>query len=208
MLASDVAMSSTYDLRLVGLSILIAVLASYTALDLAGRVTASKGWARLAWLFGGAIVMGIGIWAMYFVAMLAFSLPIPIAYDMLTVLLSMLPAIIASGSALLLASRRFLSMGQLLIGGILMGIGIASMHYIGMNAIQIEATIEYNPLLFGLSVAIAICASIAALWIAFQLGTQSSATVEWSKIVSAIVMGGAIAGMHYTGMAAVSLHAH
>lgn len=195
-------MNSTHDLRLVALSIAIAVLASYTALDLAARVTAAKAGARLAWLIGGAIVMGIGIWSMHFVAMLAFSLAMPMSYDMLTVLVSMLPAILASGGALFLASRPILSVWQLLIGGILMGIGIASMHYIGMLAMRMEAITRYDPLLFVLSCAIAVGASIVALWIAFQLRMQTGKTLWWPKIGSALVMGGAIAGMHYTGMAA------
>jgi methyl-accepting chemotaxis protein PixJ len=195
-------MNGIHDSRLVALSILIAVLASYTALDLAARVTAAKAWARLAWLIGGAIVMGIGIWSMHFVAMLAFSLPMPMSYDMLTVLVSMLPAIIASGGALFLASRPVLSIWQLLIGGILMGLGIASMHYIGMLAMRMEATTRYDLLLFVLSIAIAIGASIVALWIAFQLRMQTGKTLWWTKIGSALVMGTAIAGMHYTGMAA------
>ncbi|MFN6567487.1 MHYT domain-containing protein [Dendronalium sp. ChiSLP03b] len=195
-------MNSTHDLRLVALSIAIAVLASYTALDLAVRVTAAKASARLAWLIGGAIVMGIGIWSMHFVAMLAFSLPMPMSYDMLTVLVSMLPAVVASGGALFLASRPILSIWQLLIGGTLMGIGIASMHYIGMLAMRMEAITRYDPLLFVLSLAIAIGASIVALWIAFQLRMQTGKNAWWIRIGSALVMGSAIAGMHYTGMAA------
>ncbi|MDZ8107714.1 MAG: MHYT domain-containing protein [Nostoc sp. DedQUE12a] len=196
-------MSSIHDLRLITLSIAIAIFASYTALDLAARVTAAKASAKVAWLIGGAMVMGIGIWSMHFVAMLAFSMAIPIAYDMLIVLVSILPAIIASGGALFLASRPVLSIWQLLVGGTLMGIGIASMHYIGMLAMRMQATATYNPLLFILSIAIAIGASILALNIAFHLRTPTSKTDWLAKIGSAIVMGGAIAGMHYTGMAAV-----
>ena len=207
MLQGDLVLSSTYDWRLVGLSIVIAVLASYTALDLAGRVTAAKASARIAWLIGGGIVMGIGIWSMHFVAMLAFSLPMPMSYDMWTVLVSMLPAIIASGGALYLASEEVLSIWQLLIGGVVMGIGIALMHYIGMYAMRMEATTGYDPLLFVLSVAIAIGASIVALWMAFQLRRQTIATMGWTRIGSALVMGAAIAGMHYTGMAAAHFHA-
>ncbi|MBW4631313.1 MAG: PAS domain-containing protein [Iphinoe sp. HA4291-MV1] len=195
-------MSSTYDLRLIALSIVIAVLASYTALDLAGRVTASVAQAKRAWLIGGAFVMGVGIWSMHFVAMLAFKLPIPIGYDVLTVLLSVMPAIVASGGALFLASRKILSIKQLLIGGVLMGIGIASMHYIGMYAMRMAATTEYQPVLFALSVAIAIGASIVALWIAFQLRKETITTGKRRKMKSALVMGAAISGMHYTGMAA------
>jgi methyl-accepting chemotaxis protein PixJ len=207
MLQEDLVISSSHDSRLVTLSIIIAVLASYTALDLAGRVTAAKASARMAWLIGGGIVMGIGIWSMHFVAMLAFSLPIPMFYDMGTVVVSILPAIIASLGALFLASRRVLNIWELLIGGTLMGIGIASMHYIGMYAMRMEASTHYNPPLFILSVIIAIGASIIALWIAFQLRMQTSRTVGWTKLGSALVMGGAIAGMHYTGMAAAHFKA-
>ncbi|WP_242058005.1 MULTISPECIES: MHYT domain-containing protein [Nostoc] len=196
-------MSSIHDLRLIIFSIAIAIFASYTALDLAARVTAAKASAKVAWLIGGAMVMGIGIWSMHFVAMLAFSMATPIAYDMLIVLVSILPAIIASGGALFLASRPVLSIWQLLVGGTLMGIGIASMHYIGMLAMRMQATVTYNPVLFILSIAIAIGASILALNIAFHLRTPTSKTDWLAKIGSAIVMGGAIAGMHYTGMAAV-----
>ncbi|BAY49214.1 methyl-accepting chemotaxis sensory transducer with phytochrome sensor [Scytonema sp. HK-05] len=204
MLLADVAMSSTYDPRLVALSIVIAVLASYTAVDLAGRVTAAQGRARLAWLIGGAIAMGMGIWSMHFVAMLAYSFPIPMSYDVWIVLLSILPAIIASLGALFLASRQFLSQRRLLIGGVLMGIGIASMHYIGMLAMRMQAATQYQPVLFILSIVIAISASILALWIAFHLRLQIGKGSIRRKILSALVMGAGISGMHYTGMAAAS----
>jgi methyl-accepting chemotaxis protein PixJ len=204
MLQADITMQGTHDLRLVALSIVTAVFSSYTALDLAERVRTSKGKVRLAWLIGGAIVMGAGIWSMHFVAMLAFMLPIPMVYNVFTVCLSILPAIIASGGALILTRRQTLSQSQLLIGGVLMGIGIASMHYIGMAAMEIDAKIRYNPFLLVLSIAIAIAASIAALWITMQLRTQSHQAARSYKILSAIIMGIAIAGMHYTGMAAAS----
>lgn len=204
MLTADVAISSSYNPRIVSLSIAIAVLAAYTALDLAGRVTAAKGWAKTAWLIGGAIVMGIGIWSMHFVGMLAFSLPIPMTYDIWTVLLSILPAIIASAGALFLASRLTLSLWQLIIGGIVMGIGIALMHYIGMYAMRMEANTMYDPLLFAVSIAIAISASIVALNVAFQLRTQTNTSALLARIFGALIMGFGIAGMHYTGMAAAN----
>jgi methyl-accepting chemotaxis protein PixJ len=206
MLLADIVISSSYDPRLVLLSIIIAVLASYTALDLAGRVKTTRAKARLAWLIGGAVVMGTGIWSMHFVGMLAFRLPIPMVYDVFTVIISILPAIVACGGALLLTSRQVLSNQQLLIGGVLMGLGIAAMHYIGMVAMEIDATTRYNPFWFALSVAIAIGASIAALWIVSELGKRANQGNRLPKILSALVMGGAIAGMHYTGMAAASFH--
>jgi methyl-accepting chemotaxis protein PixJ len=181
MYQADLAISSTYNPTLVTLSILIAVVASYTALTLTERVTIAYGRVRLAWLIGGAITMGIGIWSMHFVAMLAFSLPMPIAYDVWTVVFSTLPAIIASGGALFLTSRRVLNIQELLIGGVLMGIGIASMHYIGMAAMRTQASAQYDPLLLTVSVASAIGASIVALWMAFELRTQSSQTRKYLK---------------------------
>ncbi|MBO3457445.1 PAS domain-containing protein [Aetokthonos hydrillicola Thurmond2011] len=204
MLPADMAISGTYDLRFVILSIVIAVFASYTALDLAARVTASVAKSKLAWLVGGAIVMGIGIWSMHFVGMLALKLPILVSYDVFTVVMSILPAIVASGGALLLASRPVLKVEQLLLGGVLMGLGIASMHYIGIYAMQMNATIRYEPMLFILSVLLAIAASMAALWIAFQLRLQSGTVVTGYKIISALVMAVGICGMHYIGMASAS----
>ncbi|MDF2387723.1 PAS domain-containing protein [Nostoc ellipsosporum NOK] len=197
------AMSSTYDPRLIALSIVIAVLSAYTAVDLAFRVTAAKSWAKVAWWIGGAIVMGIGIWSMHFVAMLAFSLPMQMAYNMLTVLISMLPAVFASAGALYFASRPALSTWQLLTGGTLIGIGLTSIHYIQILAIRIEATIQYNLVLFVLAIAIAIAASIAILWISFQLRMQTGKRLRWSKIGGGLLIGIAIAAMHYTGMASV-----
>jgi NO-binding membrane sensor protein with MHYT domain len=197
-------LTGTYEWRLVVLSYIVAVVASYTALDLAGRVTAARGRAQLVWLLGGAFAMGAGIWSMHFTAMLAFSLPIPLSYDPLTVLLSLVAAMIASGFALFVVSRESLSLERLLVSGLPMGIGIATMHYSGMAALRMPATIDYDPPLFGLSILIAITASTAALWLAFQLRSERTSPRTWLalKIGSALVMGVAIVGMHYTGMLA------
>src|SRR5262245_42927334 len=185
---------------LVILSIIIAVLASYTALDLAGRVTAAQARARLGWLIGGAVAMGIGIWSMHFTAMLAFKLPIPIFYNFPIVFLSLAVAIVASGIALQIASRQAMNWRLLLVGGFIMGLAIAAMHYVGMAAVRLQADLRYDPFFFTLSLIIAIGASIAALWLAFQFRTSASSTWNWWKIGSAVVMGAAISGMHYTGM--------
>ena len=162
-------MSGAYDLRLVILSFVIAVMAAYTALDLAGRVTAAHGRMRLGWLAGGAVVMGIGIWSMHFVGMLAFNLPIPVQYDIPLVLLSMLVTIIASGLALFVMSRSVLGLLQWLAGSTVMGIAIASMHYIGMAGMHTHAELSYRPVLVVLSIVIAIVASLVALGMAFRL---------------------------------------
>lgn len=197
-------MVSTYDGQLVVLSILVAVITSYTALDLAGRVTAAQGRLRRAWLISGAVTMGVGIWSMHFIAMLAFSLPIPIAYHVPTVLASLLVAIVASGIALFVVSRRAMGAVPLLAGGVFLGLGITAMHYLGMAAMRMQAAAQYAPTLVALSVAIAICASLVALRLTFQFRTETAVVGSWWKLGSAVVMGGAIAGLHYTAMAAVS----
>jgi NO-binding membrane sensor protein with MHYT domain len=197
-------MNGHYDSSLVALSILVAIIASYTALDLAGCVSASTSSPRKSWtwLVTGAISMGIGIWSMHFIGMLAFHLPVPVAYDLLISLLSMVIAVIVSAIALLILRRPALKTSDLILGAILMGIGISAMHYTGMFAMQMSPAIRYNPLLFAASVLIAIGASLAALWIAFQLRSKRSKLAILAKLGSASVMGLAITGMHYTGMAA------
>ncbi|HET7478896.1 MAG TPA: PAS domain S-box protein, partial [Rubrobacteraceae bacterium] len=199
-------MTGTYDLRLVALSILVAVIASYAALDLAGRVTASKGGARRVWLASGAVAMGAGIWSMHFIGMLAFSVPMPMTYSAPTVALSLLVAIAASGLALFIVSRRTMGRPQLVSGGLFLGAGILGMHYIGMAGMRMQAAVSYDPLLVGLSAVIAFGASLAALWLAYQLRRESGPGGRWLRLkaASALVMGGAISGMHYTGMAAAS----
>jgi two-component system, sensor histidine kinase and response regulator len=194
-------MTGTYNISLVALSFSIAVIASYTALDLAGRVcSALNRRIRLLWLLGGAVAMGTGIWSMHFIAMLAFRLPKPVGYDVWVTLLSLVYAVLASGIALWLLSRPASSWLLLIGGGICMGIAIASMHYTGMTAMQLQAQLAYDWRLVGLSVAIAIIASFVALWLAFRLQHESSKSVLWQKFGSAFVMGIAISGMHYTGM--------
>ncbi|HVS25834.1 MAG TPA: diguanylate cyclase [Burkholderiales bacterium] len=196
-------MAGTYNTWLVILSIVVAVIASYVALDLASRIAASTG-SKTAryWLAGGALSMGTGIWSMHFIGMLAFRLPIPMSYDIPITLLSLLIAVIVSGFALFTVSHGTLSMRRLLGAGLLMGIGIASMHYTGMAAMQMKPPIRYDSFLFSLSILIAMAASLAALWIAFQLRSETILSAFWKKAGSALVMGAAISGMHYTGMAA------
>jgi NO-binding membrane sensor protein with MHYT domain len=197
-------MNGHYDSSLVALSILVAIIASYTALDLAGCVSSRNSSARKSWtwLIAGAVSMGIGIWSMHFIGMLAFHLPVPVAYDLPISLLSMVIAIIVSAVALLILRRPELKANDLIFGAILMGIGISAMHYTGMFAMQMSPAIRYDPLIFAASVLIAMGASLAALWIAFQLRTKRTKRAILAKLGSAGVMGLAITGMHYTGMAA------
>jgi PAS domain S-box-containing protein len=193
----------SYNYALVALSVLIAMLASYAALDLAGRVTAAGGWTRAVWLLGGASAMGTGIWSMHYIGMLAFILPIPVAYHWPTVLLSLFAAVLASVIALYVVSRQKLGAARAVAGSILMGAGIASMHYIGMAAMRLPAVCQFNSSLVVLSVVFAVLISLAALWISFHFRDEKTG-IGPEKLAGAVVMGAAIPVMHYTGMAAAS----
>ncbi|MGB2898100.1 MAG: MHYT domain-containing protein, partial [Candidatus Acidiferrum sp.] len=193
----------SYNYALVALSVLIAIFASYAALDLAGRVTAAGGRTRAVWLLGGAGAMGTGIWSMHYIGMLAFILPIPVAYHWPTVLLSLFAAILASVVALGVVSRREMGWFRALAGSVLMGAGIASMHYIGMAAMRLPAICQFNSFLVVLSVVFAVLISLAALWITFHFRHEKTG-IGWEKLGGAVVMGAAIPVMHYTGMAAAS----
>ena len=195
------AMIGHYDYRLVALSVLIAVLASYTALDLAGRTTAARGRVRLTWLAGGATAMGVGIWSMHYIGMLAFSLPVLVLYDWPTVLLSLMAAVFAAAVALFVVSRKKMGWPRALAGSAIMGSGIATMHYTGMAAMRLPAMCSYDLRLLILSVVLAIVISLVALWLTFRFREDTKAFAWW-KAASAIVMGAAIPVMHYTGMAA------
>jgi len=201
MFSADTVLAGTYDYRLVALSVIIAICASYTALDLTGRVMATQGRSRSSWLAGGASVMGLGIWSMHYIGMLAFSLPIPVQYDWPTVLASLLAAIFASAVALYVVSRKRMGLASAAIGSMIMGVGIAAMHYIGMEAMRLAGMCHYSTPIVAVSVVLAIVISFVGLWLLFHVrdDTQSNA---WRKVISAAVMGAAIPVMHYTGMAA------
>ena len=192
-----------YDYRLVAVSVLIAIFAAYAALDLAGRVTAAHGIARFAWLSGGALAMGMGIWSMHYIGMEAFVLPVPVAYDWPTVLFSMVAAVSASAVALFVVSRKTMGMTSAVVGSLLMGSGIAAMHYIGMESMRLPGMCHYSLGLVTLSVVLAIVISFVAMWLTFGLRGQAN-TWSWRKTGCAVLMGLAIPTMHYVGMAAVS----
>ena len=191
----------SYTPSLVMISVLIAVLASYTALDLAGRVASAKGRAVHCWIAGGAIAMGIGIWSMHFIGMLAFVLPFKLGYDIPLTLCSLLIAMLSSGFALWLVNQPQMPVLQWGLGALFMGLGISAMHYTGMAALRMQPGIDYDPGLFGLSLIVAVSASSAALWIAFRL-RHGAPRVHLVRAGAAVIMGLAIVGMHYTGMAA------
>src|ERR1700682_2421801 len=165
MIEPNLALVGSYDYRLVTLSVVIAIFASYAAIDLAGRTTAASGRVRLAWLIGGATAMGVGIWSMHYIGMLAFSLPVPVLYDWPTVLLSLIAAVFAAAVALFVVSQQKMGWLQALIGSTIMGGGIATMHYTGMAAMRLPAMCSYDPVLLTLSVVLAIAISLVALWV-------------------------------------------
>ena len=200
-----VPLAGHYNFGLVALSVLMAILAAYAALDLAGRVTSARGRARFLWLSGGATAMGAGIWSMHYIGMEALRLPVEVAYDWPTVLLSMLAAIAASGIALALVSRARLTARALLVGSITMGSGIAAMHYIGMEAMRLPAMCAYSLPLVVLSVVLAIAISAVALRTTFQARGETS-DWGWRKSANAVLMGSAIPVMHYVGMAAATFY--
>src|ERR1700745_1811611 len=195
--------SGSYNYTLVALSVLIAIFASYGALDLAGRVTAAVGCARAGGLLGGAGAMGTGIWSMHYIGMLAFILPTPVSYHWPTVLLSLFAAILASVIALYVVSRQKMSASRAVSGSVLMGTGIASMHYIGIAAMRLPAICQFDSFLVVLSVVFAVLISLAALWIAFHFRDEKTG-IGWEKLAGAAVMGAGISVMHYTGMGAAS----
>jgi diguanylate cyclase (GGDEF)-like protein len=197
----------SYDGSGVALSVIIAIYASYVALDLARRVRDKDRESVVLWTAGGALVMGTGIWSMHFVGMLAMGLPITITYDPLLTLVSWLVAVSVSLISLLLAARDRLARSAWLVGALAMGAGICGMHYVGMMAMMLTPVILWNVPLVGLSVVIAVLASAIALRVFFAMRRLNGVRAYLVQGVAALILGTAIVGMHYTGMAAASFPA-
>lgn len=199
--ADDTMLASHYDPILVAISFIIAILAAWTALNMAGRVSTSHGRAAWIWLFGGGIAMGIGVWAMHFIGMLAMDSAMGMQYSPGLTALSMAIAMASSLFALWLVSVDKLGLRRLLPGALVMGTGVVLMHYTGMAAMDVSAPIIWEYRWVSLSVVIALLASFAALWLTFRL-RHEAAQVALMRFGAAVLMGIAIAGMHYTGMIA------
>lgn len=193
-------LSGQYEAPLVLISIAVAMLASYTALSLASRVAHSDKSSVRWWIGGGAFAMGTGIWAMHFIGMLAFRLPIPVGYEIGLTVLSWLIPVLVSALALWQISRAEPRMLHLAFSSLLIGLGINAMHYVGMAAMRIEPGIVFKATTVALSVTIAIAAAAASLWIAFMLSHRGIETAA-ARLGGSVIMGAGIAGMHYTGMA-------
>lgn len=189
----------THDGSLVVLSFVVALLASYTALDMGTRLKRASGNARLFWLCSSAVVLGGGIWSMHFVAMLAMSVGMPVGYEFHLTALSLLMAIGIVAFGFHIVTRANPSITRQVIAGSSVGIGVAAMHYTGMSAVIVDGAIRYDTFLVVVSIAIAVVAATAALWLTLNL------TRAWHRVAAAFVMATAVCGMHYTAMAATSM---
>jgi len=195
-------MKAAYAPWLVVLSILVSILVSYTALGLASRVSESRGPMRRIWLTLGACSMGIGVWSMHFIGMLALHMPIKLMYSVGITAASLGVAILTAGFAIHIASSPKLGTRRHLVCSLVMGMGIVAMHYTGMSAITVVPGIQYALVPVAASIAIALGASYAALWLAFRLRASASEYSWLARMGAAMIMGVAVAGMHYTGMSA------
>ncbi|MGH7469490.1 MAG: MHYT domain-containing protein [Longimicrobiales bacterium] len=194
-----------YNPILIAISVLIAIFAGYTALDLANSVVAARGKARVAWLAGGSLAMGTGIWSMHFVGMLAFRLPgVPVSYTVPLLILSVVVAIFGSAIALLVVSRARPMVPTLIAAGLIMGGAICGMHYIGIASMHLAALIEWDARRVAASIVIAALASYVALWLAFRFRREMGRRAVLHRLAGGVLMGLAISGMHYTAMSAMS----
>ncbi len=185
----------TYDPILVIISVVVAIFGAYACFDLVIRIRKSQQAVNKVLLIGAAFAIGGSIWSMHFVAMLAVNLPIVIRYDLLTTLISGLVSVLMTGVALLIVSTASYSSRRIAFAGIIMGLGISSMHYVGMAAIRGNCDISYSNAWISISILIGMAASTASLWSALKLHGV------WRRIVAALVMGISISGVHYTSMA-------
>jgi NO-binding membrane sensor protein with MHYT domain len=192
----------SYGLLTPALGYLMSCLGAFLGLRCTARAMAAQGRARLSWLLLAALSIGTtGIWVMHFIAMLGYSVPDEtIQYSVPLTIGSMLLAVVVVGIGLLIVGFAARTWRNLVLAGAFTGIGVAGMHYVGMAAMRMPARMNYNPALFGLSIVIAIVAATAALWAALRVrGTGAT-------LVAALIMGVAVSGMHYTGMAAMHLY--
>ena len=190
-----------YDPKLIVLSLLVAIFASWMGLQIAGQARQQMR-QRTVFLFTGSLALGAGVWAMHFIGMLAFNLCTAVDYDPMITILSNLPSIGASYVALSLIARERIGTGSLVVGGVLVGAGIGAMHYAGMSAMRMSLDLRYDPFTFGLSIVVAVVLATLALWVRFGLRRLRRLSEGKRLLLAAIVMGCAITGMHYTGMAA------
>ena len=192
----------SWDPVLIAISYLVAFIASFVALDSAGKIPLSSRKAALFWRIAGGVTLGIGIWSMHFIGMLSMQMPMMMSYDLWLTLASLGVAVVASATALNIAvAGKKLSPFRLIFATAILSAGVVSMHYIGMAALMLDGSIIWDRRLVGLSVVVAVVASGTALWLAFRLRDKHKG-VFINRILAAFVMGAAICAMHYTGMSA------
>lgn len=192
-------MSGVYDPVLVSLSFIISVIGSFAALRLARVIPTQEPEHRLPWILAASFALGAGgIWSMHFIGMLAFDMGMTVGYDLALTTLSLVLAWLVSAAGFWIAGRGEATLPKIAGAGAVMGCGVAIMHYTGMAAMEMSGTMTFDSALVALSVAIAVVASCAALWLALNL------KVAWQMVAASVVMGIAVTGMHYTGMAAAS----
>ncbi|PXW93085.1 diguanylate cyclase (GGDEF)-like protein [Streptohalobacillus salinus] len=195
-----------YQLSIVGLSVIIAMTASFLALNIVAKLVDASVKAKRFWLISGSLVMGLGIWSMHFIGMLAFHTTMAVTYDPFITFISMLASVSASYLAFMLTVPKRINKRRLLAGGAAMASGITAMHYLGMEAMEMEAVIRYTPLLVVFSIIVAFIASYVALFLFLKFRSQHDG--KGLKILASVVMGVAISGMHYIGMAAMTIEMH
>ena len=189
---------------LVALSVFVAALAGYIALDLVQRSTVVAGHSRRILIGAGGATMGLGIWSMHFIGMLSLHMAVPMSYDLVLVFLSMVAAILGSVIALAVVARPRVTFPDLFSAAIFMGLAVAAMHYLGMASMQMEASIDWNLPLVALSLAIAFGASLFALWLVMMIGRQRFRFRVGVRLAAAAILGIGVAGLHYTAMAAAT----
>ena len=201
-------LAHAHDAPLVLLSVLIALVGSYAALDLVGQVALAKGRARAAWLLGASLALGFGIWAMHFVGMLGLKLAVPVAWDPPVVAVSLAVSVAGSAAGLAAVARRLpLGGAALLTGGLLVGFAIVGMHFSGMAAMRVAAVVSYGPLPTALAAGVAVGLSLAGLWLALRPGGGALSGEAARRGGGALLLGAAICGMHYLAMAGTSFSA-
>ncbi|HDR2792680.1 MULTISPECIES: putative bifunctional diguanylate cyclase/phosphodiesterase [Enterobacter] len=196
----------SWDPVLIAISFLVAFIASFVALDSAGKIPLSSRKAALFWRIAGGVTLGIGVWSMHFIGMLSMEMPMTMSYDLWLTLASMGAAVLASTVAIYIAvTAKTLSPFRLILATLILSAGVASMHYIGMAALMLEDGIIWDHRIVLLSVVIAVIASGVALWLAFHL-RENRKGIFINRVMAALVMAVAICAMHYTGMSAAHIH--
>ncbi len=195
---------------MVCLSIVLAIVVAYTVLNLVSRISGARGRAATVWLAGGTLAMGIGIWSVHFIAVLALESPIELTYDLPTTIVSLCISLITSGFALALVGRDELSSTRMLSGSLIMGVGMCAMVYSGIAAIRVAPALELQSPVVIACAGLAIAISYLGLWLAFRLRRGRSWRVVATRIAASVVFGTALAGVHYTGLASIEIapHAH